>query len=49
MTVKIYVHTLEDDKIHKFEDLTEEQKKTLEKRLIEQLESVPLRMADETA
>ena len=34
MTYRIFVHTLPDDKIHKFEDLTAQQKATLEQNLI---------------
>lgn len=44
---RIFVHTLEDDQIYRFDDLTQEQKKKLEQKLIEQVENVPLRLAEE--
>lgn len=44
MTYRLFVHTLEDDQIHRYEDLTQEQKKKLEQNLIEQMEKVPLRV-----
>ena len=44
---RIFVHTMEDDQIYRFDDLTQEQKKKLEQKLIEQVENVPLRLADE--
>lgn len=47
MTYRIFVHTLPDDKIYKFEDLTAQQKATLEQNLIEQMKKVPLRPAEE--
>ena len=47
MTYRIFGHTLPDDKIHKFEDLTAQQKATLEQNLIEQMKKVPLRPAEE--
>lgn len=44
---RIFVHTLEDDQIYRFDDLTEEQQRKLEQKLIEQVENVPLRLAEE--
>ena len=41
------MHTLEDDQIYSFDDLTQEQKQKLEQKLIEQVEKVPLRLAEE--
>ena len=38
---------MEDDQIYRFDDLTQEQKKKLEQKLIEQVENVPLRLAEE--
>ena len=38
---------MEDDQIYSFDDLTQEQKKKLEQKLIEQVENVPLRLAEE--
>lgn len=38
---------MEDDQIYRFDDLTQEQKQKLEQKLIEQVENVPLRLAEE--